>query len=80
MPQTTKKDFLRYNIVTSYFIAAEYSSGYLLFNTCGERRRKFIVLFMDSVWIYCAALFANTRKVTASQCQVKKLGHSENPK
>ena len=54
----------------SLAIAMKVSSG---------ERRKFIVLFMDSVQIYCSALFANTRKVTASQCQVKKLGHSENP-
>lgn len=44
-----------------------------------DERRKFIALFMDSVHMYCASLFANKRKVTASECQVKKLSHSENP-
>ena len=53
----------------SLAIAMKVSSG---------ERRKFIVLFMDSVQIYRVALFANMRKVTASECQVKKLGHSEN--
>ena len=45
----------------SLAIAMKVSSG---------ERRKFIVLFMDSVQICRAALFANTRKVTASECQV----------
>ena len=38
----------------------------------GERR-KFIVLFMDSVQINRVALFANTRKVTASECKQRKV-------
>ena len=45
----------------SLAIAMKVSSG---------ERRKFIVLFMDSVQICRATLFANTRKVTASECQV----------
>ena len=45
----------------SLAIAMKVSSG---------ERRKFIVLFMDSVQICRAALFANTRKVTASEYQV----------
>ena len=44
-----------------------------------SERKKIIVLFMESVHMSPAALFPNAKKITVSECQVNKLGHSENP-